>query len=362
LIVQAERVDPLFDELSARVVGNRVHFLHPGRYIVSLIARGRRLANVEANVTPHRRPNIPSAPGRVERTGGSPYDVSVAAADLPACLSTVILSAPREPYLIVQDRVTEIEERAWRFITDRLAAKENVLVSWPGLALGEFGGRLLRRVRRDEPSIPVAHLTFPAPRGEIASDEKQARNLRAHRVLCCARASTTIDRLDAYRCTNCEGSARLKTDSSRMWQECSSCGHADRDLVLSLTGLRTTDVRVLFADYRIAKYLSRGRGRRYAGAFGRSVRCGNCSGLQTAYASTAPWDRAELRGLLAAIASTWNSGDPTTSIRRAAYLAARRAHRSRPNDLLRLEDALRRLLDAGDRTPSRPDSDKGGMD
>jgi Cft2 family RNA processing exonuclease len=346
LIVQAERVDPLFDELSARVVGNRVHFLHPGRYIVSLITRGRRLANVETTVTAPPRPNIPSAPARVERTAGSPYDVSAAAADLPPCRSTVILSAPREPYLIIQDRLSETEELVWRFITDRLTAKENVLVSWPGLALGELGGKLLRRVRRDDPRIPVAHLSFPAPRGEIASDEKHARTLRAHRVLCCARASTTIDRLDAYRCTNCEGSARLKTDSSRIWQECSNCGHADHDLVLSLTGLRSTDVRVLFADYRIAKYLSRGRGRRYAGAFGRSVRCGNCHGIQIAYASTAPWDRAELRGLLAAIASTWNSGNPTSSIHSAAYLAARRTHRSRPNDVLRLEDALRRLLDA----------------
>jgi len=347
VIVLAERVDPLFDELSARIVGNRVHFLHPGRYIVSLVARSRLFANVEVNVAAPRRPNIPSALARIERTADSPYDASVAAADLPPCLGTVILSAPREPYLIVQDRLSETEELVWRFITDRLAAKENILVCWPGLTLGELGGRLLRRVRRDEPRIPVAHLSFPAPRGEIASDEQQARSLRAHRVLCCARASTTIDRLDAYFCTNCGGSARLKTDSSRMWQECINCGHSDRDLVLSLTGLRATDVRVLFADYRIAKYLSRGRGRRYAGAFGRSVRCSNCYGLQTAYASTAPWDRAELRGLLTAIASTWNTGDPTSTIRRAAYLAARRAHRSRPNDLLRLEDALRRLLDTG---------------
>lgn len=347
LIVQAERVDPLFDELSARVVGNRVHFLHPGRYIVSLIARGRRLANVEANVTAPRRPDIRPAPARVERTAGSAYDVSFAAADLPPCLSTVILSAPREPYLIIQDRLSETEELVWRFITDRLAAKENVLVSWPGLALGELGGRLLRRIRRDEPRIPVAHLSFPAPRGEIASDEKHARNLRAHRVLCCARASVTIDRLDAYRCTNCEGSARLKTDSSRLWQECSNCGHADRDLVLSLTGLRATDIRVLFADYRIAKYLSRGRGRRYAGAFGRSVRCGNCSGLQVAYANPTPWDRAELRSLAVALTSNWDGEDEARSVRRAAYAVARRANRSRPSDIMRLEDALKRLIDAG---------------
>ena len=314
---------------------------------MSLLARSRRLANVEVTVTAPRRPNIPNALARIERTGwfalrrecrcGRPSSLPEHGDPLRSARAV-----PDRPGSFVGDRGTRVA------LHHRPPCRER---EHPGVVAGldswRVGRTALRRVRRDEPRIPVAHLSFPAPRGEIASDEKQARNLRAHRVLCCARASTTIDRLDAYCCTNCGGSARLKTDSSRMWQECSNCGHADRDLVLSLTGLRTADVRVLFADYRIAKYLSRGRGRRYAGAFGRSVRCGNCYGLQTAYASTAPWDRAELRGLLAAIASTWNSGDPTSSLRRAAYLAARRAHRSRPNDLLRLEDALRRLLDAG---------------
>jgi len=345
LVVQAERVDPLFDEFSARVIGNRVHFLHPGRYVVSLIARGRHLARVDANVEAPRRLNVASAPARVERTARSPFDASVAAADLPPCVSTVILSPPREQYRIVQDRLSETEELVWRFLTDRLAAKENVLISWPGLALGELGGRLLRRLRRDEPSIPVAHLSYPAPRGEIAFDETHARRLRAHRVLCCAPACATVDRLDAYRCTNCEGFPRLKTDKTGMWQECASCGHADRELVLTLASLRVIDVRVLFAEYRIAKYLSRGRGRRYAGAFGRSVRCGNCYGLQTAFLTPTPWDRSELRSLLAALASTWDGTDETRSIRRAAYTVARRAHRSRPNDVPRLEDALRRLID-----------------
>src|SRR5205823_5926493 len=130
--------------------------------------------------------------------------------------------------------------------------------SWPGLALGEIGGRLLRRLRADLPRVSVAHLSYPAPRREIARDEAHARSLRAHRVLCCARASTTIDRLDAYLCPRCPGSPHLQTDSSRIWQECSNCGYADRDLVLTLVGLRSTDVQILFADFRIAKYLSRG--------------------------------------------------------------------------------------------------------
>lgn len=347
LVVEVERVAPFFDELSARVTGNRVRFLHSGRYVVSLLASGRRLAHVDADVKAPRRPLVAGAPARVEQAATSPYDASVLAAGCPPCASTVILSPPREQYRVVQDGAPAVEQFVWRFLEARLAAKENVLVSWPGLALGDLGGRLLRRLRADQPRVPVAHLSYPAPRGEIAVDEAHARALRAHRVLCSARASTTIDRLDAYRCTKCEGSPRLRTDSSGIWQECPSCGHADRDLVLTLVGLRSTDVRVLFADYRIAKYLSRGRGRRYAGAFGRSVRCGNCSGLQAAYASPVPWDRTELRGLLGALASTWNAADQTNSVRRAAYVAARRAHRSRPSDVVRLEDALRRLIDAG---------------
>ncbi len=346
LVVEAERVDPFFDELSARVIGNRVHFLHPGRYVVSLIASGRHLARVDANVEA-RRPHVASAPARVELTATSAYDASVAAADCPPCASTVIISPPRGSCSVVQDRTSETEDFVWRFIEDRLAAKENVLISWPGFALGELGGRLLRRLRADQPSIPVAHMSYPAPRGEIASDGAQARALRARRVLCCARASATIDRLDAYRCVKCDGSPRLKTDTSRIWQECPNCGYADSELVLTLVGLRSTDVRVLFADYRIAKYLSRGRGRRYAGAFGRSVRCGNCNGLQTAYASPAPWDRTELRNLVVALASTWDAVNQTSSVRRAAYLVARRANRSRPSDIARLEDALHRLIDAG---------------
>ena len=347
LVIEAERVDPFFDELSARVIGNRVQLLHPGRYVVSLIASGRRLARVDAIVEARRRPPVVSAPARIEHRAQSAYDASVAAAGCTACACTVILSPPRDSYRIVQDQTSETEELVWRFLGDRLAARENVLVSWPGLALGELGGRLLRRLRADQPSIPVAHMSYPAPRGEMASDEAHARTLREHRVLCCARASATIDRLDAYRCVKCDGSPRLKTDSSRIWQECPNCGYADSELVLTLVGLRSTDVRVLFADYRIAKYLSHGRGRRYAGAFGRSVRCGNCYRLQTANASPIPWDRTDLRNLVSALASTWDGVDQARSIRRAAYIVARRAHRSRPSDLVRLEDALHRLIDAG---------------
>ena len=347
LVIEAERVEPFFDELSVRVVGNRVHLLHPGRYLVFLTASHRRLASIDVNVDAPRRPRIASAPKPLERSTPSAYDSSVAAADCVACACTVILSPPRGPYRIAQDEISEAEEFVWRFVSDSLVAKENVLISWPGVALGELGGRLLRRLRADQPSIPVAHLSYPAPRGEIASDEAHARVLRARRVLCCARASAIIDRLDAYRCVKCGGTPRLKTDSTRLWQECTNCGYADSELVLTLSDLRSTDIRVLFADYRIAKYLSRGRGRRYAGSFARSVRCSNCSGLQTAFGSPIPWDRTELRSLVVALASTWDAADETRSIRRAAYAVARRAKRSRPNDIARLEDALHHLIDAG---------------
>jgi predicted metal-dependent RNase len=347
LVVEVERVAPFFDALSARVTGNRVHFLHPGRYLISLSASGRRLAQVETQVEPPRLPVVESAPHRIELSATSPHEASVLTASCAPYAHVVILSPAREPYRIVQDQPLEAEDVVWRFLSTRLATQEKVLVSWPGLSLGEPGGRLLRRLREEQPTVAVAHLSYPAPRGEIAADEVHARTLRKHRVLCSPRASTTIDRLDSYRCTRCSGAPRLQTDTSRIWQECPACGQADRQLVLTLVGLRSTDVQVLFADYRMAKYLSRGRGKRYAGAFGRSVRCASCHALQTVYADLAPWDRAELHLLLGALAATWDHADPGRSLRSAAYIAARRGHWSRPGDVPRLEDALRRMLEAG---------------
>lgn len=348
LVVEAQRVAPLIDELSARVVGSRVHFFHPGRYLVSLIASGRRLAHVEVEITAWQRSSLASVSQYTEKTATSAYEASVLATQCPPCTNTVVLSAPRASYRILQAPLEKTEEVLWRFLVERLAAKENVLVSWPGLALGSLGGALLRRLRIEQPEVSVAHLSYPVPRGEIAVDEAHARVLwKAHRVLCCARASSTIDRLDAYRCVRCDGTPRLKTDTRTIWQECANCGHSDRDLVLTLVGLRSTDVRVLFADYRISKYLSRGRGKRYAAGFARSVRCGNCLSLQAAFATLMPWDGVELRALLEALTSTWNASDQGRSVRQAAYLIARRARRSSPSDVARLEDALGRLIDAG---------------
>ncbi len=347
LVLTVERVSPFFDELSARIIGNRVHFLHPGRYVVSLAATGQRLSQVEANVEAARQQPFREAVTPVQQTATSTYDLSVAAGNLQPYASTAILSHPREFHRVVQDRPAVIQDTVWRFLSACVARKDNVLVSWPGLKLGDLGGRLLRRLRAELPSVCVAHMSYPAPRGEIAIDQAHAQALRRHRVLCSVPAWTTIDRLDAYRCTKCEGSPRLKADNSRLWQECPACGHEDRELVLTLAGMRSTDVQVLFADYRIAKYLSRGLGRRYAGAFGRAVRCSNCSSLQPAYASPVPWDRTELRGLLTALSATWDDADRTSSIRRGARLAAGRKGRSRPGDVARLEDALRRLVDVG---------------
>ena len=51
--------------------------------------------------------------------------------------------------------------------------------------------------------------------------------------------------------------------------------------------------------------------------------------------------------LLRALSEAWDQADRTGSVRRAAYIAARRAHRSRPSDISRLEDALQRLINAG---------------
>lgn len=42
--IAVERVEPLFDTLSAAVRGNRIHFRHAGRYSIALVASRRRLA------------------------------------------------------------------------------------------------------------------------------------------------------------------------------------------------------------------------------------------------------------------------------------------------------------------------------
>jgi Cft2 family RNA processing exonuclease len=346
LSIEVDRIAPLFDGLSARANGNRVEFHHLGRYEVALVAGGRRLCHVLADVQVHQDAGLAPATKRVELTASSSYDASILAAGLAPSKTTAILWTPAAPYRILQDAPESVIETAWQFLSSSLTAKEKILVTWPGLALSPIGGQLLRRVRDEYPDAIAAQLSFPAPRGEIAIDLAQARRLRAHRVMCSVPACSSIDRLDSYPCPRCGNRYLLKTDNEHIWFNCPNCGHEDRNLILTLVGMRSSDVQILFADFRIARYLVQGIGSRYAGAYARAVRCSRCHRLQAAFTRPGPWDKSELHRLLTALASAWDPEDERGSIRRAAHIAVRRAPRSRPGDLPRHENQLRHLIDA----------------
>jgi hypothetical protein len=125
------------------------------------------------------------------------------------------------------------------------------------------------------------------------------------------------------------------------------CAYEDRNTILTLNEFRAAAVRVLFAEYRIAHYLTAGPGTRYGGAFTRTVRCQHCHRPQLAYSRPVPWDRAELDRLLGAIAATWAADDPVGTLRRATGRVVRQLGRPSPVAQARTEDAVRRLLDAG---------------
>ena len=344
LSIDVYRIDPPLDGLSVRTIGNRLHFYHPGQYSIALVAGSERLAEVNAEVRLGMTPSLGEATAHRDANFSTAYDASVYGSELSALTRTVVVSQ-RRSYRVLQDSASAMNESIWSFVLERHDAGEKVLVSWPGLSFGAAAADLLLRLRQERRSISVAHLSYPAPRGEVVADESAARSLRRYRVLCCARANSAIDRQDLYICPVCNARPLLQTSNSRMWIQCGKCGYTDQDVVLTLSDLRSGDVQVLFADFRIAKYLSRGRGTRYAGSFGRSVRCGNCHSLQPMFSKPGPWDKAELQRLITAFVTAWDSTNPSGSIRRAAQNACKRAPRSRPGDVTRLEDALYRLIE-----------------
>lgn len=344
LSFDVDRINPLFDGLSARIVGNRLHFVYPGHYVIGLLAGSERLAELSVEVRMGKVPTLGIATVAREASFSTPYDASVYASELPV-LDRTVITVQRRNYHVVQDSPSHLEESVWGFVCQCLDAGEKVLVSWPGLTFSTGVGDLLRRLRVEKPKVSVAHLSYPAPRGEVVPDELSARNLRRYRVLCCVRAHSLIDRQDSYICPSCNGRPLLKTDDHQMWMECEKCGFRDQELILTLNSLRSRDVQVLFADFRIAKYLSRGHGAKYSGSFGRSVRCGNCHSMQPMFAKPGPWDKAELHRLITALIAVWDSANPSASIRKAAQNAWKQSPRSRLADITRLEDALSALID-----------------
>jgi hypothetical protein len=345
LEIRVERTAPLIDALSAHVSGPRIRLVHPGSYRIELCSNGRVLAGVTAEVAAPNRTSSQAASAFSESTRtATAEEASVLVAGSRISASIAVLRLERGDYEVLQGTVPDLEKSLWRYLSARAAAEEKVLICYPGLALSEVAGGLLSRLRAGLPQVSVAHLAYPAPRGGIATPA-QARALLSHGVLCCAPANATIDRFDAYRCPRCAGRPILKTNASEIWQECMTCGYADHDLILTLSRFRASDVQVLFADFRIAKYLLRGRGRRYAGAFGQSVRCTQCNSPQRLFTRPAAWDAAELHRLLRVLAENWNSDNSGENLRRAAIVAARRSRHTRPGDVDELEERLRELVD-----------------
>jgi hypothetical protein len=275
-------------------------------------------------------------------------DATLKAAALPPLASTSIFVQKKTGTIrVIQDHPDHVVSDALDFLHGCLDSGMKVLVTWPGLALSGAAGNLLSQVRTAHPSTTVAYVSYPAPRGELVDSASEARELRKHRILCSMRKNSLIDRDDAYPCPNCGDRLWLRTDDQNAWAECSVCGHQDRALLVTLRALRSGDPTVLFAEFRMAKYLTRGHGTRYAGGFARSVRCSACHSIQDVFLRPGPWDRAELVRLVGALAESWNDSDEAASIRRAAWSAAARGYKTRLWDITRYEDQLRRLADVG---------------
>jgi hypothetical protein len=250
-------------------------------------------------------------------------------------------------YQLAQGSAREVGALGQDWLRQRLHEGEHVLVCWPGLALPALAGEWLAWMRSEQPTVTVAHLSYPAPRGELAADPADARRLRRHRVLCCLPAGAAVDRGDAYLCPRCGGRPLLRTDQRNVWLACPQCQCEDRRIILTLNEFRADTVRVLFAEYRIARYLTSGPGRRYGGAFTKTIRCQHCHRPQVAYSRPTPWERAELDRLVRALTATWDADDRAGSLRRAIGRVVRQLGRPSPVAQSQTEDALRRLLDAG---------------
>ena len=209
-------------------------------------------------------------------------------------------------------------------------------------------------LRTEAPKISCAHLSYPAPRGDIAISPTEARRMREHRVLCALPCHSTIDRGDAYCCPKCGSRQVLRTDDESVWLTCGSCGAEDKQVILTLRDFRNGSPKVLFGEHRIVAYITSGFGLRYGGVFARTVRCKFCQRAQPAYQRPSAWDPSYLQGLVQAVVANWDEANPVRSVRRAAWRAARRGANP-PTDLqVRMEADIKRLLDAGVIQAGRP--------
>lgn len=347
LNIEADRIEPFFDALSCTVNGNRLSFSNPGVYCVAACFNGRRLVEVNVRVL------APPAPARRTATSDREWTVPRLEAlhdvvnELVAESSIVALGLADGSHRIIQGNPASIAEDLWRFLFSQRRKKTKVLVTWPGLTLPALAAGLLTRTKRQRENDLIAYLRYPAPRGELVASAEEARRLREHLVLCTARRDSSIDLGGHLDCPRCESLLHLQTNSRSMWISCQTCGFSDQFIVLTLAELRRSDVDILFAEHRMVHYLKRGNGRKYAGAFGSTIRCESCNSLQLAYPSVTRWNVVELQSLVSALGASWDGADEEQIAMRAARLVARRIQRRDRNVARRLEALAQCLIDAG---------------
>ena len=351
---EVDRISPFMDSLSVRLEASHVQLMHPGRYSVALVACGRRIAEgiVDVVAPPHAAFTKQGTFLRFE--AASAEEAVAIMAKMPAGQPTAILIDHDGRHTVASGSKEEVEAAGWRWMQERLQGVDPVLVCWPGQTLHDLAGRWIAKVRTESPEISCAHLSYPAPRGEVVATPAEARQIRNYRVLCALPCNSTIDRGDAYRCPKCGSRQVLCTDPESVWLACTSCGAEDRLVILTLRDLRDRTARLLFGEHRIVTYLTVGSGLRYGGVFARTVRCKSCQRLQPAYQRPSAWDRSDLHRLVQAVAADWDEADPVRSIRRAAWRAARHSPNPASDLPARMEANIRRLLDAGVIQAGRP--------
>ena len=344
-----DRIAPVFDGLSVELRGNKVTFLHPGRYTVALTTGVRTLTETTVDVVSPPPGPIPASYSFLRREGLTTADVL---ATFDHTRPVIIFAGQTDSLSQVSGTPQELQTVGAEWIRGALDAGRRVLVIYPGLTMPELAGQWLAWLS-ERPNRPdLAHLPYPAPRGEFAASASVARRLRTeHRVLCSWPTNTVVDRGDAYSCPSCGGRPRIVTGRTTAVLECPTCRRTDRDVILSLRDLQARSSRVLFAESRAARYLMAGRGMRYGGLFARAIRCSTCHRQQPAYTRPIPWDAADLDSLLAAARRVWRPEDVVTSARLAAVEAARRRGQRGTTEIARAMDQLRLLIEAGVQLP-----------
>lgn len=356
LTLQVMRVQPLRDSLSSEQEGPRVRPLHPGTYEIALMAGSQRLAEHRFEVSLPLAPKLP--PGKQNRhfLKTNATEAAMCCADLTADTPIAVVRAAPSSFEVRQDDADRLEDEAWISIQEGLKENESILMLSHGLSLHHGSGRLLRRLWVEQPQVQTARLSYPAPQGRIWQAGMES-NRPHERVLCYLPANARIDIGDAFACPRCSARPTLKTRQDQVFLSCPGCAWEDEKTIVTLDQMRRRNAQVLCTEYRMFRYLSSGRGKRYAGSFGRTVRCGRCQSLQGAFPSLKPWSGAELMRLLVASAWAWNQGGEDRFIQRAARHAAQRLSGATVVDTLHFEDLLQRLTDENLLSNGQPQGD-----